>query len=292
MDAKFHPAIAAIKSDDIEGFRQCLRDDPALATTRSHTSHPTLLQCLVLSGTNLVNKVEMARLLIGAGANVNEPLVACGSCDNVEVAELLLESGAAVDGTTGWSPLEEALYWNNQGVVDLLVRRGAAIRNLRCAAGLGRTDLIEGCFSKDGTLKPEAGKINWPWGDLESIAKSNFNAAGKESLASRFASWKNDRQSVLNNAFVYACIGGHIPAARLLLSKGAEIDAIPGGFDYAGTGLHFAAYFGRRAMAEWLIGQGGDPYIKDTKVAGTAAEWAEAGRHPELSAYLKGARRG
>jgi hypothetical protein len=29
---------------------------------------------------------------------------------------------------------------------------------------------------------------------------------------------------------------GHIDAARLPLEKGAEINVIPGGFDYAGTG--------------------------------------------------------
>jgi hypothetical protein len=34
---------------------------------------------------------------------------------------------------------------------------------------------------------------------------------------------------------------GHIDAARLPLEKGAEINVIPGGFDYAGTGLHYAA---------------------------------------------------
>jgi hypothetical protein len=72
----------------------------------------------------------------------------------------------AIDGTGGWTPLEEALYWNSQNVIALLLERGAAIQNLRVAAGLGRTDLIENYFNDDGSLKPEAGKINWPWGDL------------------------------------------------------------------------------------------------------------------------------
>src|SRR5262249_9221684 len=157
MDAKFHPAMVAIKLDDLERFRALVREDPTLASSRSSTSHPTLLQCLVFSGKNCVNKLAMARILIDAGADLNGPLGACSSCDNVEVAELLLDSGAAVDGTGGWSPLEEALYWNSRGMIDLLVRRGAAVQNLRMAAGLGRTDLIEGFFTADGGLKPEAG---------------------------------------------------------------------------------------------------------------------------------------
>src|SRR5438552_1344506 len=141
MDAKFHPAIVAIKTGDLERLRELIRRDPTLATSRSCTSHPTLLQCLVLSGKDLPNKLELANVLIAAGAELNRPLGACGSCDNVEVAELILDSSAAMNGVGGWSPLEEALYWNSGRVVDLLVRRGESIQILRIGAGLVRTGL-------------------------------------------------------------------------------------------------------------------------------------------------------
>jgi ankyrin repeat protein len=49
---------------------------------------------------------------------------------------------------------------------------------------------------------------------------------------------------------------GHVDAATLLLKKGAEINTIPGGFDFAGTGLHYAALHGHREMVEFLIQQG------------------------------------
>src|SRR5262245_49899815 len=135
MDPRFHPAMVAMKSGDLERLRTLTRQDPTLATSRSSTSHPTLLQCSVLSGDDLINKLEMAKVLVDAGAELNGPLGACGSCDNVEIAELLLDSGAAIDGDGGWSPLEEALYWNSRRVIDLLVRRGAVVHNLRVAAG-------------------------------------------------------------------------------------------------------------------------------------------------------------
>jgi ankyrin repeat protein len=286
MDPKFHPSMVAIKLDDLERFRSLIRQDPTLATSRSSTSHPTLLQCLVLSGKNLSNKLEMARVLIDAGSDLNEPLVACGSCDNAEVAELLLDCGALVDGTGGWSPLEEALYWNSRRMIELLLRRGASIQNLRIASGLGRTDLIEHLFNTDGSLKPEAGKINWPWGDLDVIAKSGHDAAGKQSLAARFSSWPQDRQGIINNAFVYACMHGHVDAAKRLLEKGAEINVIPGGFDYAGTGLHYAALNGHRAMVDFLLEHAADIHIKDTKVGGTPAGWADHGGHGEIRDYL------
>ena len=287
MDAKFHPAIAAIKANDVEKLRGLVAADPSLATARSTVSHPTLLQCLVLDGKNKSNAREMAEVLIEAGADVDEPLGAAGSINNRTVAELLIDRGAAVDGTGGWSPLEEALYWNSQDVVALLLERGAKIQNIRTAAGLGRTDLIESYFNADGTLKPEAGKINWPWGGLDNIAASNHDPDGQKTLSARVNSWSQDRQGIINNAFVYACMHGHIDAAKLLLDKGAEINVIPGGFDYAGTGLHYAALNGHRAMVQFLLDHGADRNLKDTKVGSTAAGWAEYGGHKDLLDVLR-----
>lgn len=274
MDKKFHPAMKAIKVGDVEGLREMVREDPSLATSRSTRSHPTLLQCLALDAKDQPNARAMAEVLIEAGAELNEPLVAAASIGNRPVAELLIERGAAIDGTGGWSPLEEALYWNNQDVVALLLERGAKVQNLRTAAALGRTDQIESFFNADGSLKLEAGKIDWPFG-------------GNQSVAHRVNEWSQDRQGIVNNAFVYACMHGHIDAAHLLLDKGAEVNTVPGGFDYAGTGLHYAALNGHRAMVQFLLDHGADKNVKDTKVGSTAAGWAEHGQHPELLDLLQ-----
>ena len=287
MDPKFHPAIAAIKSGDLETFKTLIAQDPTLATARSSCSHPTLLNCVALDGKDKPNNVEMARVLIAAGAELDEAFVGCASMNNRAVAEVLLASGAAIDGTGGWLPIEEALYWNSRDVLELLLERGAAVQNLRIAAGLGRLDLIEGYFNDDGSLKPEAGKINWPWGDLETIARSNFDPVGRQQLADVVNGWSQDDRGIINNAFVYACMHGHIEAARLLLEKGAEINVVPGGFDYAGTGLHYAALNGHRAMVEFLLQQGADRTVKDTRVGSDAAGWAEHGGHLEIAKLLR-----
>ena len=286
MDKKFHPAIEAMRAADVEKLRALVAADPSLATSRSTRSHPTLLQALVLEGKDKPKNLEMVEVLIDAGAELNEPFVAAASIDNRAAAELLLDHGAAIDGTGGWTALEEALYWNSRDVLPLLLERGAKVQNLRTAAGLGRTDLIESYFNADGSLKAEAGKIDWPFGSLDSIACSNHDAAGKQMLADRVKEWSQDRQGIVNNAFVYACMHGHIDAAKLLLDHGAEINVIPGGFDYAGTGLHYAALNGHRAMAEFLLAHGADRSIKDTKVNSTPAGWADHGGHPELRDFL------
>lgn len=283
MDAKFCPAIAAIKSGDIDGLQALLDQDRSLPTARSSSSHPTLLQCLALDAVDVPNRVEMARLLIDAGAEINGPLGAAACIDNVKIAALLLDCGAAINGTGSWSPLEEALYWGNRAVIGLLLERGASVHNLRIASGLGRIDLIEKFFRSDGSLKPEAGKIDWPFGELQ---KSNLNCQIKDELQEKVAQWSNDPQDIINNAFVYACMHNHIDASSLLLKKGAQIDAIPPGFDYSGTGLHYAALKGHRRMVEFLIEQGAKVNVRDTKVNSTPAGWADHGGHAELAHYL------
>ncbi|HEX6044013.1 MAG TPA: ankyrin repeat domain-containing protein [Pyrinomonadaceae bacterium] len=286
MDVRFHPAIAAIKSGDLEKFRALIAEDPSLATSHSSKSHPTLLQCLVLEGKDKPHHLEMVQVLIDAGADLDGPFSAAASIDNRAAAELLLDRGASIDGTGGWSPLEEALYWNSQDVIALLVERGAKVQNLRMAAGLGRTDLIENFFNADGTLKPEAGKINWPWGDLDTIAASNHNDDGRQAVAARVNSWSQDQQGIVDNAFVFACMHGHIDAAKSLLAHGAQINVLPGGFDYTGSGLHYAAFNGHRAMVEFLLQSGADKNLKDTKVGSTPAGWADYQGHTELRDLL------
>jgi ankyrin repeat protein len=281
MEDRFLPAVEAVRSGDLTKFRTIVAHNPSLATTRSSRSHPTLLQCVALDGNGKPNNVEMARILVDAGAQtIDESLVAAASINNAPVVELLLARGAAIDGKGGWSAIEEALYWNSRDTLALLLKRGARVRNLRIAAGLGRTDLIASFFNRDGTLKPEAGKIDWPFGSLEALENSNHPPSIRRELSARARAWSQDRQGIVDNAFVYACMHGHVDAAKLLLEKGAAINSIPGGFDFAGTGLHYAALNGHRAMVEFLLQRGADPKIKDAKIGAEAAGWAaHAGRH-------------
>jgi ankyrin repeat protein len=267
MDPKFHPAVVAIKAGNLERFRTLLRDDPSLASARSSKSHSNLLQCVVLDGYQVHHSIEMAKLLIDAGAEVDEPLIAAASMDKLEVIPVLLDAGAAINGNGTWSPIEDALAFGKYRAVRLLVERGATIHTLRIAAGLGRADLIDRFFHPDGSLKAEAGKLAWPFGEP---------AEG----------WSQDPQDIIDNAFVYACRSGQIDAAERLLQRGAD-HAIPPGFDYAGTGLHYAAMDGHRPLVEYLLAHGADPRIKDKKVSSTPAGWAEHGGHPEIKELLE-----
>jgi ankyrin repeat protein len=265
MDAKFQPAMEAIVAGDLERLKSLIAGQPTLATDRSSKSHPTLLQGLVLDAMDQPSQIEMARVLIDAGADVDGPLIAATSIGNTKAAEALLDAGAAINGDGIWSPLEEALYWGNQGTVELLVGRGATVHNLRIAAGLGSLDVIESFFDSDGVLKPEGGIMSWPF---------------------RRKELKGSPQDLIDNALIYACISNRTQAADCLLRKGAAINAIPPGFDYAGTALHYAALFGHRELVDFLIERGASLDIRDTKVNQSVAGWAAHGGHQELSEYL------
>jgi len=273
MDPTFHPAGAAIKAGDLERFRMLLREDPSLATARSSTSHPTLLQCVVLDGKDVPHSSEMATLLIDLGAEVDAPLIAAASMDNVAAIPVLLNAGAAINGNGTWSPLEDALTFGAHRAIRLLLARGATIHNLRIAAGVGRADLIDGFFHPDGSLKAEAGTLAWPF---------NEPAEG----------WSQDPQDIIDNAFVYACMSGQIEVTERLLQHGARINALPPGFDYTGTGLHYAALQGHRPLVDYLLARGADPRIKDKKVRATPAGWADHGGHPAIKDLLERAEKG
>ncbi len=274
MDAHFQPAIEAMHRADVEAFSGLVREDRSLATGRSSESHPTLLQCLVLEGKDLPaeTQIAMAQALVDAGAPIDEPFVATGSAGNVVLAEYLLERGAALDGKPdvlrGWTVLEEALYWGFPELVGVLLQRGARVRNLRIAAGVGDVARLRAFFDAHGGLRPEAGRINWPFGELPVDQQSDAP------------------QAVLDNALGYAAMGDHERATEELLDAGAAINAYPLGFHYRGTALHWAAVRGLRAMCDLLLDQGADPSLHDLTVQKTAEGWAAYANHHELAAHL------
>ena len=135
MDKPFQPAEEAIQAGDVRTLEQLLQDDSSLATTRSSSGHPTLLQCAVLAK-DAPNNTELIKVLIDSGSELDDPLVAAAGPDNLPAIEVLLDAGARME-RRDWSALEEALYFCSTDTLQLLIARGAVIDNLRKAAGVG-----------------------------------------------------------------------------------------------------------------------------------------------------------
>jgi ankyrin repeat protein len=159
MDQRFQPAEAAIAAGDLDALATLFDPDPDLATARSSRSHPTLLQCLVLTVPPVDNLEGFIDFLADRGAELTGPLIAASGMDNVRAIAKLLDRGACIAGDGRWSPLEEALYFGNTAAVALLLRRGAPVANLRTAAALGYIDKVASCYDVTGALTSTDGEF-------------------------------------------------------------------------------------------------------------------------------------
>ena len=268
MDEVFEPAAVAIYTGEVDQLRALLAADPALASRTSSVSHPTLLQLVACEEPNIIDPVGAATALVEAGAPTHSPLVAAAGCGSRQVLEFLLDHGVHVDGEDPvWAPLDEAIYWDQREIADLLVHRGSRVRALSTAAGLGNVADVER-FASHGALTPDAGPIGSPFPDTV-----------PDGLA-------NDPRSIVDHAFVMAVNAGQRTAAEQLLGEGADVNSTPPGYHWRGPALHAAVWRGNRALVEWLLSLGADPEALDGLAHSNALGWAQHHGHPELVQLL------
>lgn len=249
----FMAAFSALRSGDSPGFTALLHAHPRLAVERG-TNGNTLLNLAVSLAGPVGNPSSIAALL-AAGADVNEgndrgwtPLHQAAYANQLEIAALLIEHGAALDAEAhgaGGTPLIVALFWGHREVADLLGRASVAPGNLRAAAGLGIPELVDACFHPDGTLTAEA-----------------CAARGFYRPHSGFPDWQpsHDPPEVLDEALVWACKSGRLAVLPRLVKAGARLDADP----YRGTPLIWASVCNRPETVAWLLDHGADINQKAT----------------------------
>ena len=168
-------AREAIEQSDIEKLEALIASCPDLPNMRSEDNDRTLLHTIADYPGHKPKGIEMARLVIDAGANVNArfqhgqieavretPLHWAASNDDVDLAELLLDAGADIDADAGvianGTPIWNAVIFRCVNVARLLIERGAA-SNLMTASGAGRRDLVETYFDDHGNVTETAGAL-------------------------------------------------------------------------------------------------------------------------------------
>lgn len=270
MDDAFKPFMEAAYAGDLETYQALLAAQPDLVTQGSAISHPNLFQFIAVEGGmgKIPRAADFARAMVAAGAPLGGAFVAAASVGSRELVDLLIEASVAIEAEAPWTALEETLYWANQEIGLYLHKdHGATAPSLRAAAELGRLDLLAGFFADDGSLRPEAGPVRFPFGLEES----------------------SDPQDVLDQAFLLALKNLQYEAASLLLERGAEVNAIPPGNHERCTPLHQAVYKDDARMIEWLLARGARATIADPRFNSTAIGWAQHFGHTAHEERLKAA---
>ena len=219
--------------------------------------------------------LEIVQLLLGAGADPDAPAGSYGEGDHNTplcltvssghpaeaglqgaIVQALLDGGAALEGVAGTGmPLATALAFGYVDTAELLVERGARVRTLVAAAGLGRADLLRELLEADAL----------------------------EAYVDPFGRPVRGRQSLLDRALLQAARPAHTEVGRLLLEAGADPNAT---FEHGRRPLHWVAYAGRTDFAELLLEYGADAGIREEYYGATPAEWAAEGGHGALAGRL------
>jgi len=273
--ARFERAVDAIIVGDAPTLQRLLRDDPNLIRARSmRQHHATLLHYLGANGVEGFrqrtpeNAVQIARMLLEAGADVDAPadlygggatalgLVATSLHPKTagvlhDLIDVLLAHGARIDAPgAGHAALVNSCLANGrEDAAQYLARRGAPL-DLEGAAGVGRLDLVRSFFSADGSLKNTA------------------------------------TTAPMKDGFTWACEYGHTDVVEYLLDRGIDAgELLPR--PHGQTGLHWAAYGAHVDTVKALLRRRAPVNVKDKRFGGTPLDWALHGwneRHTDAEA--------
>jgi ankyrin repeat protein len=307
-------AFAAVERHDLAALTALLDADGQLVATADGHGN-SLLNLAVSAGDE-----QAVALLLERGAHVERanvhgwtPLHQAAHLGRVELAQTLLDAGAPVDGSArgdGGTPLTVALFWGQRATAELLAATpgGLAPVNLRVAAGLGLTDVVERLFARDGSLLPQAGAgrgFYRPHGGFPAWQPSQSQTEVRDEALAWAA--RNDRADAVSllvargadperdvyrgTPLVWAAACGALDAAARLVTVGADPNGRSSfggpGHGESVTALHVAAEGGRLDVVELLLAVGADRTARDALHRATPAEWAEHAGREDAAARLR-----
>jgi hypothetical protein len=183
------------------------------------------------------------------------------------LVEALIDFGAAIEGLgNDGSPLLTALAFARRPAAETLVRLGARVDHVVCAAALGRIDLVRELAVNAHTLR-----------------------AGVRLDAPRSLRMPSDARGQLELALVWAARFGRTDVVELLLERGVSIEARDG---QRMTALHWAAANGSLDVIRVLLARGAPLESRsswDATPLSTAVFCARGGGRADRYAHPPGA---
>src|SRR5262245_19495037 len=257
----FEAAVEAIVNGDLARLEKLLGEHPELARARSTREHrSTLLHYVSANGVEDFrqktpkNIVEITKLLLKAGANINAESDAYGGRSTtlgltatswhpenagvqLPLMKLLIDHGAIIDGPDGGSAVNGCLHNGRGEAAEFFASHGAQL-DLEGAAGVGRLDVVKSFFNDDGSLKSTAtqqqSKDGFAWAC--EFGRTDVVDVLLQKSIDVDAKLKHDGQTGLH----WAALGGHVDTVKLLLLCGAPVDVKDE--NYGGTPLGWALY--------------------------------------------------
>ena len=254
----FDQAIWAIKNSDLSGLQDAISKDSQLIRKKNSSGQSLLNSaCLITTQDGAIppqkgtaEQFSAIELILNAGAHPSEPdpsgrspLHVAAISNHFELAKLLLDAGASLDGqlmgVRGGSPLALALFYAKSQMAQFLSNPPTPY-NLRTASALGH-EIAPFFDGKD--LKPEA-----------------TNQVDFYRPIPQFPEWIRtcSRQELLDEALSWSARNDKLMSMSELVKYGANVNSNP----YRGTPLLWSIYSDSVSSAKWLIEQGADPNLK------------------------------
>lgn len=215
--------------------------------------------------------VELAELLITNGAAVDQrnkwgetPLHYASQNGFLEMAKLLISGGAdaCAQDQYGETPLIGAARSGNEPLCRLIVAQGAKVTT---KSDLGSTPLH---YARNETV---AKYLIAEGADIEARGGYSSTPLGSAATRGRMDVVKLlveldagvDTRGYENETPLYQAAGGggHLEVVTFLVDRGADVNARE--TMYGRTALHSAAFFNRREIVEFLISRGADVDARD-----------------------------
>ena len=284
----FQEAVGAVVDGDAIVLRRLLDAHPGLATAHSTEAHgASLLHYNAANGVEdelqrtPENAVEIAELLISAGADINltasvygggagsTPLVGLVTSGHPQAAGLMDElvrayarSGQSLDGIDGDGlPMSLAFRFRHPNAARVLAECGASVGNVALAAGLGRSDAV-----------------------LAMVECGTPPTADPRGLA-HFSGEQCSPEVAVQMALYYASISGESEVVSQLISCGVDVNAR---LDHGMTALHEAAWMGHESVVRILLDAGARADLRESQFGATAVGWAAHSGHSAIAKLLHG----
>ena len=252
------PLVRAAREGNLQIARILLAHKAKINTVGEDDDNETPLNQAAASG-----NLELVELLLASGAKVNfahkkdnyTALHAAAWNKHAGIVRRLLAAGADVNAETKWgfTPLHSALWAGDTITADILLKHGAKL-DLATAAALGRVEDAKRLLARP--LSPKLANSIGPAALLWAVRRGQVATASVLLDAGRDI---NDQTGWGLGPLHRAVAGGHAEMVRLLLDRGAKVNAT-NEYDYTKgcTPLVVAAAEGHEQIAQVLLDRGAD----------------------------------